>query len=196
MKRILLLGDSIRQNYQEYVKKELEGTAEVSFPNDNGKFGYLTLRYCHEWIRVLTPEGKKPFDIVHFNIGLWDVLRLSNEDRTFTSDEEYALLLRRISDRIRFYLPNAKQIFALSTSVIEPGFEPGELYGKRCNDDIERFNEIAKEVFANTDVSINDLWIVSKRLPDDARSDMVHFDTKEGRETLGAQVAGEINKFL
>jgi len=196
MKRVLLLGDSIRQNYQEYVKAELEGIAEVCFPNDNGKFGYLTLRYCHEWIKVLTPEGKAPFDVVHFNVGLWDVLRLSNEDRTFTSEEEYALLLKRISDRIRFYLPNAKQIFALSTSVIEPGFEPGELYGKRCNSDIERFNQIAKEVFSDTDVTINDLWSVSQTLSKEARSDLVHFDTQEGRAALGKAVVKTTKMYL
>ena len=128
MKRVLLLGDSIRQNYQEYVKAELEGIAEVCFPNDNGKFGYLTLRYCHEWIKVLTPEGKAPFDVVHFNVGLWDVLRLSNEDRTFTSEEEYALLLKRISDRIRFYLPNAHFQTNIGSTIYAPSYlDSGEL---------------------------------------------------------------------
>ena len=32
MKRILLLGDSIRQNYQSYVKENLAGIAEVFYP--------------------------------------------------------------------------------------------------------------------------------------------------------------------
>lgn len=57
MKRILLLGDSIRQNYQSYVKENLAGIAEVFYPNENGRFGYYTLRYLHEWIGDLLGGG-------------------------------------------------------------------------------------------------------------------------------------------
>ena len=49
MKKVLLLGDSIRQGYQEYVKYTLRDVADVYYPNDNGKFCQLTLRYFHDW---------------------------------------------------------------------------------------------------------------------------------------------------
>lgn len=42
MKDILLLGDSIRQNYQDYVQKQLRSIANVYYTDDNGKFGYYT----------------------------------------------------------------------------------------------------------------------------------------------------------
>ena len=89
MKDILLLGDSIRQNYQDYVQKQLRSIANVYYTDDNGKFGYYTLRYLHEWIRALSKFNEIEFDIVHFNCGLWDILRLSSENRTFTAKEEY-----------------------------------------------------------------------------------------------------------
>ena len=66
MKNILLLGDSIRQNYQEYVKECLQGMADVYYPNDNGRFCQYTLRYLHEWIGALSRHGEITFDVVHF----------------------------------------------------------------------------------------------------------------------------------
>ena len=192
MKKVLLLGDSIRQNYQEYVREKLFGTAEVFYPDDNGRFCAFTLRYLHDYVRIFTENDHKNFDVVHFNFGLWDVLRLSNENRTFTSEKEYADLLVRLSDRIRFLCPAAKLIFALTTSVVEPGFAPGESVGKRCNEDIIRFNEIARQILKERVDAINDLWTISMNLPDTARSDGVHFWTALKIKKLGGKAAESI----
>lgn len=195
MKKVLLLGDSIRQNYQYYVEEALKGKAKVVYPNDNGRFCLFTLRYIHDWVRVLS-DGKNDFDIIHFNCGLWDVLRLSNEENTFTSEEEYGALLIRVMMRLKFLCPNAKIIFALTTSVVEPGFEPGECYAFRKNEDIVSFNKVAQEIFEKTDVDINDLWKVTNGISDDARSDRVHFDTVEGKKILGDAVVNCLMKYL
>lgn len=188
MKNILLLGDSIRQNYQEYVKECLKGMADVYYPNDNGRFCQYTLRYLHEWIGALSRHGEIAFDIVHFNCGLWDILRLSNEEKPFTAEALYEELLRRIVDRIKYLCPKAYLIFALTTKVIEPGFEPGITVGERRNSDIERYNEIAKSVCADMRIAVNDLWSVSDHISEKAHSDMVHFETEIGIRALGTQV--------
>lgn len=190
MKNILLLGDSIRQNYQEYVKDVLKGEANVYYPNDNGRFCYYTLRYLHEWIKALSGCGEIEFDIIHFNCGLWDILRLSNENRTFTDEDEYAELLVRIIDRIHSLCPKSQVIFALTTKVIEPGFEPGVLVGERRNEDIRKYNDIAREVCKKMQIVVNDLWSISRDLPQEAHSDMVHYATEIGIKALGNQVAG------
>lgn len=195
MKNILLLGDSIRQNYQEYVKTNLNGVANVYYPNDNGRFCQFTLRYLHEWIGALSKNGSIKFDIVHFNCGLWDVLRLASENQPFTEEAQYADLLKRIGSRIKYLCPEAQIIFALTTEVIEPGFEPGIGIGERRNADIRRYNEIAKTVFLNADIAINDLWSLSKELPKEAHSDMVHFETEMGIRTLGSQVISCLKKY-
>lgn len=192
MKYVLLLGDSIRQNYQEYVKEKLKGIADVRYPNDNGRFGYYTLRYVYEWIRALSREDGITFDVIHFNVGLWDVLRLAGDASTFTGEAEYAKLLLRIYKRMKLYCPKAKMIFALTTTVIEPGFAPGIEVGERRNADIERFNKIAVETFRNTDVRLNDLYTVSKGMSDTAHSDDVHFETPEGIQILGDAVVRAI----
>lgn len=188
MKNILLLGDSIRQNYQEYVQIKLHDIANIYYPNDNGRFCYFTLRYLHEWIRALSKNGEIKFDIIHFNCGLWDVLRLSNENRTFTSKVEYAELLIRIVDRIGFLCPNAKIIFALSTEIIEPGFEPGSTIGERRNEDIKEYNDIAQRTCKAMKIQVDDLWSISRSLPREAHSDLVHYETDMGIEALGNQV--------
>lgn len=196
MKKVLLLGDSIRQNYQEYVKEHLREKAEVFYPNDNGRFCSFTLRYLHDYVRIFTQVDHRNFDIIHFNFGLWDVLHLSNEDRTFTSEQEYADLLIRLCNRMNYLCPGAKLIFALTTSIIEPGFEPGERVGKRFNKDIKRFNQIAEQTLSMRVDAINDLWNVSKNLPAMSHSDDVHFETAMGIEKLGQKVVDAISIYL
>ena len=41
MKRVLLLGDSIRMGYDSMVKELLSDKYEVFFPEDNGRFFFL-----------------------------------------------------------------------------------------------------------------------------------------------------------
>lgn len=194
MKNILLLGDSIRQNYQEYVKNNMCQFANVYYPNDNGRFCSYTLRYLHEWIDMLSRHSRIEFDIVHFNCGLWDVLRLAN-DEIFTSETEYEKLLKRIVYRIKYLCPKAKIVFALTTEVIEPGFTPGINIGQRKNDDIRRYNEIAKKVCAELQIDVNDLWSLSVSLPAEAHSDDVHFETEAGIQALGNQVVCFLKKY-
>lgn len=46
MKKIVLLGDSIRMGYDKYVRKSLEGSAEVFYPAENCRFTFYLLRTC------------------------------------------------------------------------------------------------------------------------------------------------------
>ena len=49
---VLLLGDSIRLGYQEYVKNELKDIADVYAPNDNGRFCQNLLAFFHIWAMI------------------------------------------------------------------------------------------------------------------------------------------------
>lgn len=196
MTNILLLGDSIRQNYQEYVKEQMKEVANVYYTNDNGRFCMFTLRYLHEWIYAISNHGEIQFDVIHFNCGLWDVLRLSNEDTPFTSELQYEDLLKRIIKRIRYLCPDAKIIFALTTEIVEPGFEPGVNVGQRKNEDIRKYNKIAEKVCKNMQVEIDDLWKISIGLPSEAHSDLVHYDTELGIKNLGNQVVSCLKKYV
>ena len=141
MKSVLLLGDSIRLGYERYVAAMLDGVVKVYTPGDvNNGMAQFVLRWVHEWKR----RGGWPDDLqlIHWNAGLWDVLRIHGDD-TLSPPEFYGDTLRRISERLRLIFPNAKQVFALSTWVQEDLYR-GEY--KRFNSDIERFNQINRKI--------------------------------------------------
>ena len=84
-------------------------------PNENCRFAQYTLREIHAWSHQV--DAKK-IDVVHWNNGLWDVLRILG-DEPLTPLDMYVSMLERIYKKIRLLFPNAKIIFALTTSVIE-----------------------------------------------------------------------------
>ena len=73
MKKIVLLGDSIRKGYDKYVKMAFKDVAEVYYPTENCRFAAYLLRYIHGY-KKLVEEGE--VDVIHWNAGLWDCLRL------------------------------------------------------------------------------------------------------------------------
>ena len=183
MKSVLLLGDSIRLGYERYVAAMLDGVVKVYTPGDvNNGMAQFVLRWVHEWKR----RGGWPDDLqlIHWNAGLWDVLRIHGDD-TLSPPEFYGDTLRRISERLRLIFPNAKQVFALSTWVQEDLYR-GEYI--RFNSDIERFNQIAIEVLTPLGVEFNDLHTVAKTAPQECWSDLTHFNTVEGIHRMGGAV--------
>jgi hypothetical protein len=76
--RALLLGDSISmgagssgdyQGYEVPVQNLLTGIATVSGISGNGGNTRFGLQNLPEWL------GKKPWDVIHFNWGLHDIIR-------------------------------------------------------------------------------------------------------------------------
>ena len=52
MKKVLLLGDSIRMGYDDYVKEELDGKCEVVYDaEDNGRFAAYTLWQANQMFK-------------------------------------------------------------------------------------------------------------------------------------------------
>ena len=181
MKNLLLVGDSIRTGYDKSVKKTLEGIANVIFPEDNCRFASYVLRHFHEYFGELKGED---IDVIHWNAGLWDTLRLFDEE-PHTPIDVYEYYIDRICIRMKKLCPNAKIIFATSTSVVSEKFPENFV---RYNEDIERYNEVAVKIAKKHGFEINDLYAVSVKMPDEARSDAVHFYTPMGTEVYTNQV--------
>lgn len=177
MKTLLLLGDSIRQGYDESVKKTLEGRANVIIPTDSGRFAAYLLRVLHECF-----EGARrdEIDVVHWNAGLWDCLCLFGEE-PHTPIDVYSYYIDRICQRIQKLFPNAKVIFATSTRVLSERMDPAF---KRSNEDIERYNAVAVEIVKRYGFAVDDLYAVSAALPDEAHSDATHYYTPMGTEAF------------
>lgn len=183
MKNILLLGDSIRIGYDKYVRMAFEGQAQVFYPQDNCRFAAYLLRHLIEWQEETACETD--MDVIHWNVGLWDILNIADGD-TLTPVEIYTYYLERIHRYLKLLYPNAAQIFATSTKVMEPRFT-GRY--KRFNKDIRTYNAAAVDTLSPLGVQINDLYTLTDTFPETHYSDMTHFNTKEGASALTAQVS-------
>ena len=185
MKNLLLIGDSIRLGYDKSVKKSLEGRANVIFPEENCRFASYLLRNFHEY---LTDVGGENIDVIHWNAGLWDCLRLFEED-PHTPIDIYAYYIERICIRIKKLCPNASVIFATSTKVLS---EQTPRDFKRYNEDIEKYNEVAVKIVKKYGFKVNDLYALSVNLPEKAHSDDVHYYTPTGRVAFTNQVLSSV----
>ena len=190
MKKIVLLGDSIRMGYDKYVKEALAGVAEVYYPAENCKYAENVLRFAHDWKK--TGEWGDDVDLVHWNAGLWDMLELFGDEPLSTKDY-YANVIPRIDKRLRMLFPKAKLVFATSTPVIEAKCDPTF---RRHNATIEEYNAIATAALADTDTRINDLYALMKDTPDSYHSDSVHYYTDEGTTLIGGRVLSIITEEL
>ena len=190
MKKIILIGDSIRMGYDKYVKEAFSETAEVYYPADNCRFATYIIRFVHEWKKK--GEWPEDADLVHWNAGLWDVPEIMG-DEPVTPIEHYAVQIARIDRRLRELFPKAKIVFATSTAVEEEKFGP---VFKRRNATIEAFNAAAIKALEGTDTVIDDLYAVTASAPEGCHSDMTHYSTPAGIEHVGGAVIDLISREL
>ena len=181
MKNLLLIGDSIRMGYDKSVRKTLEGKANVFFPAENCRFASYVLRYLYEYMREVK-DGN--IDVIHWNAGLWDCLRMFEEEPQ-TPIDIYKYYIERICIRIKKLCPNAHVIFATSTTVITEKMNIGV---RRYNDEIKKYNDAAVEIVKKYGFEINDLYALSETLPEEAHSDATHYYTPAGTEAFTNQV--------
>lgn len=107
MKKIILLGDSIRLSYGNRVRELLGEGYTVWQPEDNCRFAAYTLRMLYDY-----REQLKEADVIHFNCGLWDMCDLFG-DGPFTPLEVYVEQMVRIAKILKTYAPVV--IFATTT---------------------------------------------------------------------------------
>ena len=185
-KKILLVGDSIKMGYVDYVRDALADVAEVYSPTENGRFAINVLRFIHDWKKTL--QWPEDMDLIHWNAGLWDLINLY-DDGPLTPLPFYEQAVARVDRRFRLLFPRAKLVFATTTSVIESERKP---HIHRSNAVICEYNEAARRALAPTDTVINDLYATTIRFPDSYHSDAVHFYTPEATERIGGQVLATI----
>lgn len=172
--KVVLLGDSIREQYAPKVTELLGEEFEVWHPNENCRFSKYTLRGLFGWANAMAGA-----DIVHWNNGLWDICDLWG-DGTFTSEEEYVANMLRILGILQ--KKHKAIIFATTTPVREEN-----RYDKNPN--IERFNALIVPILKEKGVIINDLHRLLK--PDVykyIREDCIHL-SEEGIDLCAKQVA-------
>ena len=195
MKKVLLLGDSIRMGYDDYVKEIPAGKCEVYYDaTDNGRFAAYTLWQMNQ---LYSKYG--PFDVVHWNNGYWDMNVEAPMKTALYPIEEYKYLLRRIAREIKRH--GAKVIFALTTPVVDSGSAAdntgtGALYISYDDNWVREYNKAACEVMVEENITVNDLYTLCKQDEKCYKcEDMLHL-TEEGYRKCAAQAAELILKEL
>lgn len=187
---VVLLGDSIRMNYQATVKSELEGRASVWSPKDNCAHTAYSLQNLDRWLKE---SGGEPA-IVHINVGLHDMFLNAKTGKTRHTLETYDRNLRALFGRLQ-ERTKAKLVFALTTAVMEDRQAVSKGYGRvvRRNEDVDRFNARACSIAEEMGVEINDLNAFMKRVgvPRILRDDGIHL-SPQGCSLLGREVAAQI----
>lgn len=189
MKKVLLLGDSIRGGYAMSVKASLEGIADVVYPADSGRFAAYTLRMISD----VRDEFKDKIDVIHWNAGLWDCLRQFGDEPN-TPIDVYEYFIDRVCSRMKLLFPEAKIVFATSTKVLEERLNKKIFCRYNC--EIDAYNEVAVKVVKKHGFYVNDLNAVSKELPEQAHSDGVHYYTSMGTKAFTMQVINSIKPLL
>ena len=182
MKKVLLLGDSIRLGYQQFVKEGLKDIAEVVGSEDNGRFSKYTYWGVNLWIKEFgTP------DIVHWNNGLWDLHHESPMIEALTSIDEYLSNLKGIINELN--RTGAKIIFATTTPV------PLDAVG-RSNAEIDKYNAAAIEIMLDNKIEVNDLNShIKEDLASNISEDGLHLSDK-GFKLCADEVISKIKKYL
>ncbi len=190
MKKVLLIGDSIRKGYCGYVRDDLAGMAEVYYPEDNCRYTQFTFVELAGWVKLT--ENPREVAVIHWNNGHWDAAHWDGADKSLNSVHEYAAMLERIYWRLRKYCPDAQIIFALTTPMhgdVNLSSNP------RTTEEIMEYNDAARQVMTRVGVPINDLFAVAERLPAAYYADYAHF-TPEGYRELAHVVTRVIREKL
>jgi len=151
MKKIILLGDSIRMVYQPVVIEKLRGEFEVWEPEGNGGTSENVLAHLDEW------AIRQTSDIIHLNCGLHD-LALKEDSAPRVPIEAYEGNVRTILSRLK-QETSSRIIWATTTPVIDEWHRQVKSFERR-EEDVLRYNAVATRVAEECRVEIDDLHAV------------------------------------
>src|SRR5258708_547604 len=192
MKRVVLLGDSIRLGYERAVRQALGDVGLVWGPATLTLHTFDLLTHFWPWVVCQHP------DVVHLNAGHWDSRRVvRGEDGNVVPPHLYSATLGRLFHLLKAHT-QAHIVWATTTPAFAEGFEgfvrrhnlPGRNYA-----DIPLYNAISLDVARSYNVTVNDLGAyVEKEGPASLMlSDGIHF-TPTGYEQLGIVTADVIRR--
>ena len=182
MKQVLLLGDSVRMQYQPAVAQKLAGLAHVSGPEENGRWSGYTLNSLRFWL----PQLPAP-DLVQWNCGLWDMGDDYQEGRHFYPLDLYEETCHRICRVLRKVTgkPDLPIVIATTTPTLQEDHR-----------DIERYNEVLRKTAAEEHAVLNDLYAVVRPSMDRMiGEDRIHLNER-GIEAVAERTAAILSAIL
>ena len=185
MKKIVLIGDSIRQiGYGRPVAERLSGEYEVWQPGENCRFAKYTLRGLWDW-----REGIRGADVIHWNNGLWDICNLYG-DGPFTPVDEYVEAMLRLA---RLFKQRARTVIFATTTPVRSN-------NPHCNNEvISAYNAALVPKLRELGVVINDLYTplavdVEKYIREDDRIHLSEAGIAVAAELVESVIRAEAEK--
>lgn len=176
MKKVVLLGDSIRMNYQDKAKEFLGEGYAVWGPAENCRFSTYTLNSLRFW-----EEEINSADLIHWNNGIWDAVHLYDEGVPFSPLDRYLEDMTRILRVLK--KSGAKIIFAKTTALHD------EIRPYPLRPIIEQYNAAILERFQGQIDAVNDLYSLTvSDMKNYILEDGCHL-TELGKEACGRAVA-------
>ncbi len=182
MKQIILIGDSVRMQYQPSVAGKLSDIANVSGPEENSRWSGYTLNSLRFWL----PQLPNP-DLVQWNCGLWDMGDDYQEGRHFYPLDLYEETCHRICRILRKITgkPELRIVIATTTPTLH------EDHG-----DILLYNDVLRKVAAEENAVINDLYnVVAPNIAEMIGDDHIHL-SQTGVEAVAERTASVLRAAL
>ncbi|MBE6598606.1 MAG: SGNH/GDSL hydrolase family protein [Ruminococcaceae bacterium] len=197
MKKVVLIGDSIRLSYWQRVKQilENEGVCEVYAPLDNCSYTLNIIRRIRVWFRDM---GVEHADLIHWNSGIWEHHRNTDDMAPFSTPEMYLTYNKRLLRQMQKY--GDRLIWASTTPAGKHyHYDPNGLCGiplEEWNREIDLYNGILSSYLITQGVTINDLnSLIGADTDRFITDDGIHL-TPEGEEAAAEQVASVIRARL
>ena len=188
-KKILLIGDSIREGYCEYTKEFLSDVADVRFPDWNNRYSqnvFLELAKSMSYFK--NPEE---IDVVVWNTGHWDQTHWDKDELSLNDLGTYEKMLVRIHKRIKAVAPNAIQIFPL----ISKFNEYTNIDKRKDNAEVVKYNDTAIKTLKPFGIEFIDHYEFTSKLNGNDFLDVAHLKPDANKE-LGKITADFIRKFI
>jgi len=183
MKKVMLIGDSIRLGYQPKVIELLKDTANIQGPADNCRFSAYTLFNLAMW----APDDD--YDVIQWNNGQWDTCYMP-DGKMHTPLAQYLAIQERIASIL---LKKTRRLVFATTTPVWPEMITSGRPRPRLNEDIIAYNHAAGALLGKLGVEINDLHaLIFQDIKRYITEDMVHL-TDAGYERCAKRVAAIID---
>lgn len=181
VKKVILIGDSIRLHYQPYVAQALASHIDVWGPAENCETSSVIFHHLDRWVLAHTP------DVIHLNCGLHDLRYNPGSTTPVVPIAQYAQNLDAILTILTTQTPS-QIIWATTTPINEVRHQTAR-HSRRYEADVLAYNAAARNVVANYNVVVNDLYtfVFTEGRDTLLREDGVHF-TPQGYKRLAQQV--------
>lgn len=187
MRRVLLLGDSIRMRYQPYVREALTEHAVVTGPSENCETSRKLRARVAEWLQ------ESGAAVVHVNCGLHDIRIDPGCASPQVPLAEYVDNLRHVLGAL--VASGAAVVWASSTPIDEHLHSKNKLSRRRVAD-LLAYNRAAIDLVRETRLEFHDLFgVMASAGPGLLQDDGVHY-TDEGYRLMAKSTAEAIRAAL